>query len=109
MENIFVAIINIACGLLFVCLGIPLYKERVKMNHFYGVRFNKSFESEETWYKINKYGAKRLMTWSIPLFIVGIIAIFLPPLNEFLMIMFTFAPCIVLIPAIESYIYSKKF
>ncbi|WP_373893192.1 SdpI family protein [Virgibacillus sp. CBA3643] len=109
MENIFVAVINITCGLLFVCLGIPFYKERVKMNHLYGVKFNKSFESEENWYKINKYCVKRLMIWSIPLLFIGIIAIFLPPLNEFLMIMFTFAPCIVLIPAIESYIYSKKF
>ncbi|MBM7604617.1 hypothetical protein JOC75_002620 [Metabacillus crassostreae] len=108
MENIIIAILNISCGLLFVGLSIPLYKERIKMNHLYGVRFSKSFESDENWYKINKYGAKRMMLWSIPLFVIGIITIFLPPLSDFLLVILTFLPCIIIIPAIESYIYSEK-
>lgn len=108
MDNIIVGILNIFCGLLFVGLSIPLYKERIKMNHLYGVRFSNSFVSDENWYKINKYGAKRMMLWSIPLFVIGITIIFLPPLNEILMILLTFFPCIILIPAIESYLYAKK-
>ncbi|WP_226667552.1 SdpI family protein [Metabacillus litoralis] len=108
MDNIIIGILNISCGLLFVGLSIPLYKERIKMNHLYGVRFSESFESEENWYKINKYGAKRMMIWSIPLFVIGITIVFLPPLNDLLLVFLTFLPCIIMIPAIESYKYAKK-
>ncbi|WP_078544622.1 SdpI family protein [Litchfieldia alkalitelluris] len=108
MLNISMAIYNIASGLLFVGISIPLYKERIKMNYLYGVRFSQSFKSDENWYKINKYGAKRMMIWSIPLFIIGVIILFLPPLNEFWMILSLLSPCIVVIPAIESYLFSKK-
>ena len=29
------------------------------MNHLYGIRIKKSFESEDSWYKINEYGGKQ--------------------------------------------------
>jgi len=47
-------------GLLAGGLAIPLIKEKVKMNHLYGVRFAKSFESEENWYRKNKKGGPLL-------------------------------------------------
>ncbi len=107
LENIVIAAINIFCGLLFVGLAIPLYKGKVKMNYLYGVRFSNSFKSDENWYKINKYGAKRMMIWSIPVFVVGLYALFVP-VSETLLVAFSFAPLTVIIAAIESYIFSKK-
>lgn len=107
-ENVSIAITNVIAGILFILMSIPLYREKVEMNYFYGVRFKKSFESEENWYKINKYGAKRLILWSIPLLVCGVFVLFLPPLNEPIKLIFICAPLIILIPVIESYIYSKK-
>jgi hypothetical protein len=76
--NLVLGISNISCGLLFMGISIPLIKRRVKMNHAYGFRISKAFESEENWYDINAYGAKQLVTWSIPVILAGIICLFVP-------------------------------
>lgn len=79
------------------------------MNHFYGIRFAKSFESEENWYKINTYGAKRLILWSVAIIVIGIITFFIPLQGRTGLTMFlVHTPLIVLIPAVESYLYAKK-
>ena len=56
-------LVYLAGGSLLVILALPLLKERVRPNVFYGFRFPKSFRSPEIWYAVNKYGAKRLL-WS---------------------------------------------
>jgi uncharacterized membrane protein len=108
MGNIVIALVNLFCGLLYIGLAIPLYKEKVEMNYLYGVRFTKSYKSDENWYKINKYGAKRMIFWSIPLIGIGLVLLFLPPLSEQALAILSFAPLIVLIPAFQSYLYSRK-
>jgi hypothetical protein len=44
--NRVLGITNTACTLLAGGSAIPLVKEKVKMNHMYGVRFAKSIESD---------------------------------------------------------------
>ena len=61
---------------------MPLVMNKIKMNSFYGVRIPKAFESDENWYKINAYGGKELIIWSIPILLSGIICLFIP--NEYL-------------------------
>lgn len=79
------------------------------MNRLYGIRFHKSFESQECWYKINRYGAKRIVIWSIPIMIIGIIALFVPLQGRGLKeILFALAPCLILIAVIESYLYARR-
>jgi len=79
------------------------------MNHFYGVRFKKSYESEENWYKINHYGGKQLIAWSVLLLIIGVLTFFLPPKEKGIMTtLIGCAPLIVLVPAYMSYKYAKK-
>jgi hypothetical protein len=56
-QSIYLGIANIFCGLLFIAISIPLLKDSIKMNRYYGIRFQKSYESEENCYKINKFGA----------------------------------------------------
>ncbi len=112
-TSVILGLSNISCGVLFVIISIPLLKKHVKMNRIYGVRFKKSFESEESWYKINQYGAKRLITWSVPLMLIGIATFFVDfggheNANTTLVIAFACAPLIVIIPAIESYCYARK-
>jgi hypothetical protein len=92
-----------------IILAIPLKKGMIKMNWLYGFRFKKSFESDENWYKINEYGARRFIFWAVPLLIIGGLSFVIPfGGNEPLILLFAFAPLIVLIPAIESYLYAKN-
>jgi uncharacterized membrane protein len=77
-PNIVFGLMNIASALLIIGISIPLVKRKIKMNHLYGVRIKKSFESEANWYKINAYGGKQLIIWSTPLIIAGLICFFVP-------------------------------
>ncbi|PQP34683.1 hypothetical protein C6A37_06480 [Desulfobacteraceae bacterium SEEP-SAG9] len=108
-QSIYLGISNIFCGLLFTAISIPLLNGSIKMNRYYGIRFKKSYESEENWYKINKFGAKRLIIWSIPLLLIGSVTFFLR-VNDHsvLKLIIALAPLIVIIPAIESYVYAKR-
>jgi hypothetical protein len=103
ISDIFMAIICAA-----VC--IPLIRGDVKMNGCYGVRFKKSFESEENWYKINKYGGRCLVAWSGVLLLIGIAEFLIPynPKDTFRTVLSTCAPGILLIPCIQAYLYAKK-
>ena len=107
--NEVLGISNLIIGLLMILLAIPLKNGSIKMNHWYGFRFSKSFESDEAWYKINEYGAKRFIVWSIPILIAGIFCFIVPfDENMFLILFFSFFPMIVVIPAIECYRYAKN-
>lgn len=47
-------------GLICLGLSIPLMRGRVGRNRVYGVRFSQSFQSDEAWAAINRFGGKRL-------------------------------------------------
>ena len=107
------ALANMSSGALLIIFSIPLLKGHVKMNRIYGVRFRKCFESEENWYRINRYSAKRVIIWSIPIILVGLITFFIDfkaagDFRSTLILILACAPLIVLIPAIESYLYVRK-
>ncbi|MFC1840054.1 SdpI family protein [Thermodesulfobacteriota bacterium] len=73
------------------------------------MRFKKSYESDENWYKINKYGGRQLIIWSIPLGLFGIVTFFLPiSESPLLFLISVLAPLIVLIPVFISYVYARK-
>lgn len=80
------------------------------MNYWYGVRFKKSFESDEHWHKINKYGAQQLIKWSVLLVLIGIGTFFIPFGNsETWIIIFSFLPVFIIIPpVIKTYQYARK-
>lgn len=77
-PNTIFAIINISIGLLFILLSIPLIANKIPMNKLYGFRIQKSFTSDENWYKINNYGGKQLLYWSILMVAVGVICFLFP-------------------------------
>ena len=66
-------------GIVIILISIPLYLGKVKMNGVYGFRIRKAFESEQNWYRINRYGARALMLWALILMAVGIICLFVQP------------------------------
>jgi hypothetical protein len=79
------------------------------MNCWYGMRFRKSFESNENWYKINGYGARRMIQWSIVIIVIGLLT-FVAPLEtrKNLRLAIRSAPLIVIIPVIETWLFAKK-
>jgi hypothetical protein len=112
-PNIIFGLTNIACALLIIGISIPLVKRKIKMNSWYGVRIPKSFESEENWYKINVYGGKELIIWSIPIILSGIICFFIPindQHKEILSLALVAGPIILclVIAVIRIIIYSNK-
>ena len=107
--SIILGIVHILTAVVIILISIPLVRGKVSMNKVYGIRFKKSYESEENWYRINEYGGKQLILWSIPLLIFGFISFFLPlEGRSHLIVAVSCAPLIVIVPAIQSYIFSKK-
>lgn len=106
-------ILNICSGVLFILLSIPLVAKKVPMNSLYGFRISKAFESEGNWYKVNRYGGRQLIRWSILLIVIGILHFIFPatsatssPSN----ILLTIAP-ILICPAVaivKTLLYSKQ-
>jgi hypothetical protein len=76
--NVIFGLINISSALLFIAISVPLVKQKISMNSFYGFRIKRAFESNENWFKINTYGGKQLISWSIPLIIIGIFCFLFP-------------------------------
>lgn len=100
---------NIFIALLVIGISIPLAYNKIPMNKTYGIRFKQSFESQEKWYKINAYGGRQLIVWSIPLFLLGVAAIFLPLAGRhFWIVVIACAPLIYLVPTLISYMYAKQ-
>lgn len=108
--NIILGSSFIIAGAIFILISIPLLRGSVKMNDWYGVRFRKSFESDENWYKINRYGARQLIKWSVLLILIGAVTFFIPfENNETRIIIFSFLPVIVIIPpVIKTYQFARK-
>jgi len=70
----------------------------------------KSFESEENWYKINRYGAQKMILWSSVIVFIGIAELVIQPGGTgYLWYAMSSAPILlIIIPAIESWLYAKK-
>jgi hypothetical protein len=100
---------HIFIALVIAMISIPLIRGEMPMNRWYGIRFKKSFESDENWYRINKYGGKQLIIWSAVLALLGIVTIFLP-IDQKSILFFPglLAPLIILVPAVTSYMYARK-
>ncbi len=112
-PNVIFGLLNITYAVLSIGIGIPLVKRKIKMNHFYGFRIKKSFESEDIWYDINAYAGKQFIIWSIPMIIAGIIYFFIPIHDQNilgLVLVLTLVPMAVCVsvPLIRCLVYAKK-
>jgi hypothetical protein len=72
------AITLVGLGVVVILVCVPLLFGWIKMNCAYGFRFGKAFETEENWYKVNRYGAKMLIYWALALMAVGIWCLHIP-------------------------------
>ena len=98
-------------GLLCIGLAIPLMRGRVGRNPFYGIRFPQSFQSDDAWFAINRFGGRRLIVWSVPLVVIGIASFFLPLQSHTgLTLTLGFAPLIfIFIPVVEAWRFAQRY
>ena len=108
-TSIFLGMNNIVIAGLFIVMAIPLVSHKVGMNRVFGIRLKRAFESEENWYKINEYGGKQLIIWSIVLALIGIVTFFIPLKDNMVLItLVASAPLIVIVAAIKSWLYARR-
>ena len=101
----------IAAGLLTIGLAIPLPQGKVGRNALYGARFRQSFQSDDAWFAINRYGAKRMILWALPMIIIGIAALTIPlQTRPVLALLLGFAPLVfVLIPTLDTWNFARRY
>ena len=108
-ENVTVGIALVLSGALIIAVCLPLLNGQIKPNALYGVGMAKSFESDENWFKMNRFGAKQMMLWAGAIIVFGLAAFFLPLQgNKDLMAIVAIVPALLmLIPVFQIYRYSK--
>jgi uncharacterized membrane protein len=110
MDNagLIVGTTNVAVGILIYALCVPLAKGKVKRNNWYGIRIPKSMESDENWYRINKYAAYAMYPWAVATILVGLVTLFLDiDANRPVAIIVSVFPVSVVIPVIRTYLWSR--
>ena len=105
-----VGLCNLGCALLCVLLARPLVRRRIAPNPWYGVRYRRAYSSEEAWYAVNEYGGRRMIFWSVPVALAGVIALLVPLQGRTgPVILMAMAPLLYVIGALESWRYSRRF
>jgi hypothetical protein len=114
-PHIWFAIIDIALGIFIILMCIPFRRCKIGPNAFVGFRIQKAFESDELWYKINKYGAERMSRWAAALVILGPISALIPfnqsgsLLAAVLLALLGLLPSVfLLIPVVQTVRYASK-
>lgn len=109
-AGLVIGLMFVLCGLMLVTLSIPLIKEKVGMNHWYGVRVRQSFESPERWYDINRAGGRYLLLGGVMVTAIGGVAMFVDMNdNEGLLLLFTLLPlAVIMVAAAASVLYARR-
>jgi uncharacterized membrane protein len=99
--------ITLACvGIILIAVSLPLYLGKIKMNGVYGFRIGKAFESEENWYRINRYGAKALMCWALIIMAIGIMCLYIDPQSVLTVAKASFL--LLLVPLVQTVLYARR-
>jgi len=106
------AILGLMCmvtGVLVAVLCYPLLLGKIKLNHWYGFRFAKSYESEEAWYVVNRYGARQMIAWCAPLAAFGAVILTWPPAPGSMMFWIAVvAPMVLLVPCYTTWRWARR-
>jgi uncharacterized membrane protein len=72
-EVVAAALLFTAVGLLFVGLGVPLLRGRVRPNPWHGCRTEKTLSDEEVWYAVNRVTGRDLVAAGIAVVAVSLL------------------------------------
>ena len=71
MEFIF--LVSIGIGFLIIGLAVPLVKEKIKPNVWYGFRTAKTLSDEKIWYPANKYAGQKMICAGTMIIVLSIL------------------------------------
>ena len=71
------ALLFTAVGFIYIALGIPLFRGRVKPNAWYGCRTRKTLSDERIWYAVNRVTGRDLIATGIAVLITSLIVFLL--------------------------------
>ena len=74
MDGITIVTLTVAAtGVLLAALGIPLYKQRVPPNMWYGCRTEKSLSEERIWYSVNRVTGRDMIIAGVLVFVAALV------------------------------------
>ncbi len=82
MHNLVLSFFILITGLILIAIGLPLFYMKVPLNSFYGIRIPKAYESEESWYNINKIGGGKIVVAGSILIVCAIALLFVPQIHQ---------------------------
>ena len=97
---------QIGLGILFFVIAFSLLRGMIKRNAWYGFRFKKSYESEELWLKINRFGARKLCYGAIFLIVSGMLMLAFPSSWQTICFPLSLVGVVVFV-SVSTYLYSK--
>lgn len=110
--------INLGYGLAFLVIGLfiaglclPLRQRKIGKNRWYGFRYPQSYTSDSNWYRINEYGARRLIPWSLIVALTGALALIyaiIAPGSALLCGCIPWIPLVLLIPVLQSWLFARS-
>lgn len=106
--NLIWGLTHLATAVVCCLLARPMIRGKIPMNALYGARFAKSYESEENWQAINRYGGRRMVFWSWILGAIGVATLFVPLSRVPVILIVAMAPMVYLIACIETYRFSRR-
>ncbi len=68
-----VQLVFAAIGVLLVALGLPLSRQRVRRNHWYGLRVPSTLADEEVWYAANAATGRELSMLGAAIIVVSLV------------------------------------
>ena len=71
-------VVFVAVGLLYVALGVPLLRRRVKRNAWYGLRVGETLANDEVWYEANAACGKQFIILGASEALLAIALYFVP-------------------------------
>jgi hypothetical protein len=108
VDSSLLALINLVVALLVGSLCIPLLLGKIRMNHWYGMRVSEAYRSNENWYRINFWGARCFIAWSIVLVLLSICILLSANLNQTIGKATAWFALIYFIPVYQTWHFSKK-
>ena len=108
MDSALLGLINLVIALLIGSLCIPLLLGKIPMNHWYGMRVSAAYRSNENWYRVNSWGARCFIAWSIALALLSISVLLSTSLNQTFGKATAWFALIYFIPVYQTWHFSKK-
>lgn len=95
--NLTAALACIVTALLTIGLCVPALRLESDWTIINGVQRPAGFTSDEAWGQLNRFAARRMIVWSLPVLGLGIAALFVPMEGQpWLALLFGIAPLLIL-------------